>query len=65
MRIKRGKHYKRILNFYAVNFDFKPPYNVLLDGNFIQKCVKVQFDVKEMLMKLLFAPVHINIRFSA
>lgn len=59
MRIKRGKHYKRIINFYCINFGFKAPYNVLLDGNFIQECVKVQFDVKEKLMKLLFAPVHI------
>jgi len=42
-----------------MNFGFRPPYNVLLDGNFIQECVKVQFDVKEMLMKLLFDPVHI------
>jgi len=47
-----------------MNFGFRPPYNVLLDGNFIQECVKVQFDVKEMLMKLLFDPVHINIRLT-
>ena len=63
MRIKRSKHYKRIIHFYRNNFEFEEPFKVLIDGNFIQACNKVQFDVKNMLMKLLDGIVHINIRY--
>lgn len=36
MRIKRSKHYKKIIQFYKSNFDFKEPFKVVLDGNFIE-----------------------------
>lgn len=62
MRIKRGKHFKKIVTFYRNNYEFVEPFMVLIDGNFIQACHKVQFDIKTMLMRLLDGVVHINIR---
>lgn len=62
MRIKRSKTYKKHVKFYRTNFGFQEPFQVIVDGNFIQYCAKVGFDVKEMLMKILGGIVHINIR---
>lgn len=63
MRIKRGKHYKRIVRFYVLNYGFAPPFKVLIDGNFLLQCVKIQQDAKEMLSRVLGGVVHIDIRF--
>lgn len=63
MRIKRGKHYKRIVRFYTLNYGFAQPYKVLLDGNFLMQSVKMQQDAKEMLARVLGGVVHIDIRF--
>ena len=62
MRIKRGKHYKRIVRFYVLNYGFSPPFKVLIDGNFLLQCVKIQQDAKEMLSRVLGGVVHIDIR---
>jgi U3 small nucleolar RNA-associated protein 23 len=62
MRIKRSKSYKKHVKFYRTKFGFQEPFQVLVDGNFIQACSKVNFDVKAMLMRLLNGIVHINIR---
>lgn len=62
MRIKRGKHYKRIMRFYALNYAFRQPYRVIVDGNFLMHCVKAQQDAKEMLSAVLSGVVHIDIR---
>lgn len=35
MRHKRAKKYHNIISFYERAFDFKPPFRVLCDGNFI------------------------------
>ena len=35
MRRKKHKHTRRTLRFYRINFGFRPPYKVLLDGNFV------------------------------
>lgn len=59
MRIKRGKHYKRIMTFYKTQMGFHEPFNIILDGNFINYCTKVNFDIKRMLGKLVGGIVHI------
>lgn len=35
MRRKKHKHTRRALRFYRISFGFRPPYKVLLDGNFV------------------------------
>lgn len=62
MRIKRGKHYKRIVRFYMLNYGFSQPFKVLIDGNFLMQCVKIQQEAKEMLSRVLGGVVHIDIR---
>lgn len=61
MRIKRGKQYKKTVLFYKTNFGFQEPYTVVLDGNFIQYCAKLHWNIKEMLMKLIGGIVHIKL----
>ncbi|CAG9310913.1 unnamed protein product [Blepharisma stoltei] len=61
MRIKRGKQYKKTVMFYKTNFNFQEPYEIILDGNFIQYCAKLHWNVKEMLMKLVGGIVHIKL----
>ena len=46
MRIKRGKKYKKWINFYKVVYKFKPPYRLLVDGNFFHKAVSQGFDLR-------------------
>ena len=35
MRRKKQKSTKKAVRFYKINFGFRPPYKVLLDGNFV------------------------------
>ena len=35
MRRKKHKHTRRALRFYRITHGFRPPYKVLLDGNFV------------------------------
>ena len=35
MRRKKHKHTRRAVRFYRINFGFRPPYKVLMDGNFV------------------------------
>eukprot|EP01138_Halocafeteria_seosinensis_P006990 gb/GECG01007148.1/.p1 GENE.gb/GECG01007148.1/~~gb/GECG01007148.1/.p1 ORF type:complete len:258 (+),score=43.18 gb/GECG01007148.1/:1-774(+) len=53
MRIKRQKEYRRTLRYYRINFDIKPPYKVLLDGNFIHQCVHVKLPLERQMKKVL------------
>lgn len=34
MRRKKHKNVRRTVRFYRINYGFRPPYKVLLDGNF-------------------------------
>lgn len=61
MRIKRGRNYKRIVKFFRLHFDFQEPFNVLVDGNFIQEFVRARFEMKSMLSRVLGGIVHLVI----
>eukprot|EP00466_Bigelowiella_natans_P015752 jgi/Bigna1/85490/estExt_fgenesh1_pg.C_40196 len=52
-----GKHkrYKRVrkhLEYYKLNFGLKPPYKLVVDGNFIQQALKYKVHIKEQIPKL-------------
>lgn len=58
---KKNKLVKKAVNFYKYIFKFDPPFNVLLDGNFISIAKQKKFDFKEILQKTLDEKVHIII----
>jgi hypothetical protein len=53
MRIKRLKKYKKYVNFYKVVYKFKPPYKILVDGNFFHNAVSNDFNLKDNFYHLL------------
>lgn len=53
MGIKRVKKYKRFVNFFKVVYKFKPPFKVLLDGNFFHYAVQNQFNLRENFFKII------------
>ncbi len=34
MRRKKLKHVKKTVRFYRINYGFRPPFKVIVDGNF-------------------------------
>jgi U3 small nucleolar RNA-associated protein 23 len=58
MRIKRHKAVRKTLKFFQVNFGFREPYKVLVDGNFIHAVLSTgNGDVEGTLSKLLMGNV--------
>lgn len=58
MRIKRHKAVRKTLKFFHVNFGFREPYKVLVDGNFIHAVLATgNGDVEGTLSKLLMGNV--------
>ncbi len=35
MRRKKHKAIRKAMRFYRINYGFRPPYKVLVDGNFV------------------------------
>ena len=35
MRRKKHKHTRKAIQFYRINHGFRPPFKVILDGNFV------------------------------
>ena len=52
MRIKRAKKYKKYINYFKVAYKFKPPFKVLVDGNFFHTAVRNGFNLQEQLKGL-------------
>ena len=52
MRLKRAKQYKRHLALYNINFGFRQPYQVILDGNFLHKATKLQVNLMDALVNI-------------
>ena len=50
---KREKHLKKNLGFYKINFEFRPPYSVLIDGTFCKAALKFKVNIMEQLPKYL------------
>merc|ERR1711904_38556 len=58
MRIKRHKAVRKTLKFFQVNFGFRQPYKILVDGNFIHAVLTTgNGDVESTLSKLLMGSV--------
>ncbi|CAK9297189.1 unnamed protein product [Gordionus sp. m RMFG-2023] len=53
MKIKRQKNSKKIVKFYKRSYNFKEPFQVLLDGTFCQAALTNQINIKEQLPKYL------------
>jgi len=53
MRVKVGKQCRKAIQFYRINFKFREPYKVILDGNFIKVCLDKKIDLRTKLDKVL------------
>ncbi|CAK4081682.1 unnamed protein product [Aphanomyces euteiches] len=53
MRYLRAKHIRKALRQFQFLCGIKPPYKVLLDGNFIAMCLKMHVDIAERVPKFL------------
>jgi Uncharacterized proteins of PilT N-term./Vapc superfamily len=53
MRHGRAESARKTLKFYAINGNIKPPYKIILDGNFIVAAIKQKLPITERLQKLL------------
>ncbi|KAG7458273.1 hypothetical protein MATL_G00236400 [Megalops atlanticus] len=59
MKIKRQKHAKKIISFYKYNFNFREPFQILLDGTFCQAALKNKIQIKEQMPKYLMGEVQL------
>lgn len=55
MKVKRYKRAKRIISIYRYNFNFEPPYQVLLDGTFAMAALQNKINLREQMPKYLNA----------
>ncbi len=53
MRVKRLKKYKKYVNFYKVVYKFKPPFKILVDGNFFHLATSSDFNLKDNFYKMI------------
>jgi U3 small nucleolar RNA-associated protein 23 len=53
MRVNRAKFVRKYLRFFRIVYGITPPYDIILDGNFIHAALKVKLDIRERLEKLL------------
>uniref|UniRef100_A0A0N5AQQ7 rRNA-processing protein UTP23 homolog n=1 Tax=Syphacia muris TaxID=451379 RepID=A0A0N5AQQ7_9BILA len=53
MKIKRYKRVKRLVSIFRNNFDFKPPYRVLIDGTFAMAALNNKINLREQMPKYL------------
>lgn len=53
MRVLRAKQIRKTLKFFQIAYGFQQPYKIILDGNFIVVCIKMQIDPVESIRKVL------------
>lgn len=53
MKIKRYKKAQRYLTFYRNHFEFRSPYQILLDATFCQAALKNKVNINEQMPKYL------------
>jgi U3 small nucleolar RNA-associated protein 23 len=51
MKVKRQKRVSKILKYYGLNFGFRTPYLVLIDGTFCAACLEAKVNIKDQLPK--------------
>ncbi|KFQ90491.1 rRNA-processing protein UTP23 [Nipponia nippon] len=49
MKVRRQKHAKKNMGFYKHNFQFREPFQVLLDGTFCQAALRNKIQIREQL----------------
>ncbi|KAJ8409845.1 hypothetical protein AAFF_G00219040 [Aldrovandia affinis] len=59
MKIKRQKQAKKTISFYKYNFNFRQPFQILLDGTFCQAALKNKIQIKEQMPKYLMGEVQL------
>lgn len=59
MKIKRQKQAKSTISFYKYNFNFREPYQILIDGTFSLAALKNKIQIKEQLPKYLMGEVQL------
>ncbi|RVE67190.1 hypothetical protein OJAV_G00114520 [Oryzias javanicus] len=59
MKIKRQKQAKKTISFYKYNFDFREPFQILIDGTFCQAALKNKIQIKEQMPKYLMGEVQL------
>lgn len=52
MQGKRSKKFRGMMQAYEINFDFRPPYQVIVDGNFLAMSRKIELDLDKKLYRL-------------
>ncbi|XP_048057737.1 rRNA-processing protein UTP23 homolog [Megalobrama amblycephala] len=57
MKIKRQKQAKKTITFYKYNFNFREPFQILVDGTFCQAALKNKIQIKEQMPKYLMGEV--------
>ncbi|KAF2750635.1 hypothetical protein M011DRAFT_436967 [Sporormia fimetaria CBS 119925] len=57
MRGKRAKKYRKLMHQYEINFNFRPPYQVLLDSDFLTDTANKKIDVLPRLQTVLGAEI--------
>lgn len=53
MRLLRSKQARKSLAFYKLAYGLRPPYTVVVDGNFVHHALKVKTCIKARLKKLI------------
>ncbi|ORY09447.1 Fcf1-domain-containing protein [Clohesyomyces aquaticus] len=51
MKLKRGKAYRKLMNQYQVTFNFREPYQVLVDSQFVQDAARFKMDMVHLLKR--------------
>lgn len=59
MKIKRQKQAKKNISFYKYNFNFRQPFQILVDGTFCQAALKNKIQIKEQMPKYLMGEVQL------
>lgn len=59
MKIKRQKQAKKTISFYKFNFNFREPFQILIDGTFCQAALKNKIQIKEQMPKYLMGEVQL------
>jgi U3 small nucleolar RNA-associated protein 23 len=59
MKLKRAKSNKKTMNIYKKVFNFRLPFQILLDGNFFKEVYKMNSNLENSLFKILGGNVRI------
>ncbi|XP_074542291.1 rRNA-processing protein UTP23 homolog [Halichoeres trimaculatus] len=59
MKIKRQKQAKKTISFYKFNFNFREPFQILIDGTFCQAALKNKIQIKEQMPKYLMGEIQL------